>query len=401
MAKRILIYTNHFFPEQFKINELVDWLPLDYEIRVITGIPNYPSGKYFKGFGLFSSFSKYYKKNILVNRLPLIPRGSGSSFRLLLNYSSYFISCFFFTFYIILFEKKYDYVFVHHTSPLLIAIHPILYGLFYNSKKYLWDLDIWPETLSALNIIKSRNTIYFLSLIVKHIYSFYDKILIGSSGFREIVKERFSKEIIYFPNWAEYDLEQNKCIEKVNFEFPLDKKIIMYTGNIGKAQNFQSLLETINILKDKFYWVFIGDGRYKDHFIKKIKNNNLYSCCLFIDQVNISKIPSYSKHADFMFLSLINNPIFSKTIPAKLQSYMALSKPIIGVLNGEGAEIINESKCGIVQQNSDYKELAKQILNLSDYSKLELEKMGQNGREYYDKFFSREKRKNQLLKLLN
>ena len=122
---------------------------------------------------------------------------------------------------------------------------------------------------------------------------------------------------------------------------------------------------------------------------------------MFIDQVNISKIPSYSKHADFMFLSLINNPIFSKTIPAKLQSYMALSKPIIGVLNGEGAEIINESKCGIVQQNSDYKELAKQILNLSDYSKLELEKMGQNGREYYDKFFSREKRKNQLLKLLN
>lgn len=401
MAKRILIYTNHFFPEQFKINELVDWLPLDYEVRVVTGIPNYPSGKYFKGFGLFSSFSKYYKKNILVNRLPLIPRGSGSSFRLLLNYSTYFISCFFFTFYLILFEKKYDYVFVHHTSPLLIAIHPILYGLFYNSKKYLWDLDIWPETLSALNIIKSKNTIYFLSLIVKHIYSFYDKILIGSSGFREIVKERFSKEIIYFPNWAEYDLEQNKCIEKVNFEFPKDKKIIMYTGNIGKAQNFQSLLETINILKDKFYWVFIGDGRYKDHFIKKIKNNNLYSCCLFIDQVNISKIPSYSKHADFMFLSLINNPIFSKTIPAKLQSYMALSKPVIGVLNGEGAEIINESKCGIVQQNSDYKELAKQILNLSDYSKLELEKMGQNGREYYDKFFSREKRKNQLLKLLN
>ena len=399
MAKRILIYTNHFFPEQFKINEIVDWLPKNYEVRVITGIPNYPSGKYFKGYGIFSSFNRHYKNNIVVNRLPLIPRGRGSYLQLLLNYITYFISCSLFTIYLIIFKKKYDYIFVHHTSPILIAVHPIFYGFFYNSKKYLWDLDIWPETLEALDIIKSKNTINFLSIIVKHIYSFYDKILIGSSGFREIVKKRFSKEIIYFPNWAEYELEQNKCIEKINLIIPSNKKIIMYTGNIGESQNFEPLVETIQILKENFYWVFIGDGRYKSNFQQKINKKNLNNYCAFIGQVNIKNIPSYSKYADFMFLSLKNTFIFSKTIPAKLQSYMALGKPIIAVLNGEAATIISSSKCGIVQQNSDYRELANQILDLNNYSKIELIKMGQNGRDYYNKFFSREKRKNQLKEL--
>ena len=173
----------------------------------------------------------------------------------------------------------------------------------------------------------------------------------------------------------------------------------MYTGNIGESQNFEPLVETIQILKENFYWVFIGDGRYKSNFQQKINKKNLNNYCAFIGQVNIKNIPSYSKYADFMFLSLKNTFIFSKTIPAKLQSYMALGKPIIAVLNGEAATIISSSKCGIVQQNSDYRELANQILDLNNYSKIELIKMGQNGRDYYNKFFSREKRKNQLKEL--
>ena len=92
MAKRILIYTNHFYPEQFKINEIVDWLSEEgHTVRVITGIPNYPSGKYYKGYGLQSIFKTNYKENVVVNRLPLIPRGNGNYFMLVLNYLSYFI----------------------------------------------------------------------------------------------------------------------------------------------------------------------------------------------------------------------------------------------------------------------------------------------------------------------
>ena len=107
MAKRILIYTNHFYPEQFKINEIVDWLSedKDCEIRVITGLPNYPNGKIYKDF-IFNNSKP--KNNLTINRLLLIPRGNGSTFMLLLNYISYFLSCFFFTIYVLIFKKKYD-----------------------------------------------------------------------------------------------------------------------------------------------------------------------------------------------------------------------------------------------------------------------------------------------------
>ena len=222
MAKRILIYTNHFFPEQFKINEIVNWLDDGKNhIRVITGLPNYPSGKIYKGY--LKSYKNY---NIIINRLLLIPRGNGSSIMMVLNYFSYFISTLIFTIYISIFKKRYDYIFVHHTSPILIAIHPKIYSIFHKTKKYLWDLDIWPETLTAMNIIKSKWSYLLIEKLVIWIYSTYDLILVGSKSFEPLIKKRFKNKIMYFPNWAENQIENNEKSIKDNMKFlPNEKKL--------------------------------------------------------------------------------------------------------------------------------------------------------------------------------
>ena len=403
MAKRILIYTNHFYPEQFKINEIVDWLSEEgHIVRVITGIPNYPSGKYYKGYGFQSIYKTKYKDNVIVNRLPLIPRGNANYFMLVLNYLSYFISTFFFTIYL-LFKKRYDYIFVHHTSPIFIAIHPILYSLFHKkTKKYLWDLDIWPETLEAINIVKSKFVLSQISKYVKFIYSFYDKILIASEGFKDIIKRRYKGEVIYFPNWAEHDIEKNINDKDIDISLPKDKFIIMYTGNIGEAQNFNDLTETIRQLKDEqIFWVFIGGGRFKKELELNLKKNNLTNTCLFINQVKVDQIPSYAQLANVMFLSLRKNHVFARTIPAKLQSYLAMKKPVVGVLEGEGAKIIKQSKCGIVQENGDYKELANQIKLMTKLSNEELMAMGDRGRNFYNNVFLQNKRREQILHLFD
>jgi len=401
LAKRILIYTNHFYPEHFKVNEIVDWLSAEgHNIRVVTGIPNYPSGRYYKGYGLSSIFKTSYRENVIVNRLPLIPRGNGNSFMLILNYLSYFISSFLFTIYL-LFKKKYDFIFVHHTSPILIAFHPIIYSLFYKkTKKYLWDLDIWPETLDAMKVIKSKILLFQILKIVKFIYSFYDKILISSNGIKNTIQQRFKNEIIYFPNWAEKDIEQNINHKQIKIHLPENRFIIMYTGNIGEAQNFIPLIDTIKHLKDEsLFWVFIGSGRFKKEFETKLRLNNLSHLYLFHDPVEVAAIPSYAKLANAMFLSLKRHDVFSKTIPAKLQSYLALQKPIIGVLQGEAANIIKVSECGIVQENGDYLELAQQIIKLIKLNSEEIKKMGENGRNFYNNSFSQSKRRNQILNL--
>lgn len=402
MAKRILIYTNHFYPEQFKINDVVDWLEsLNHEIRVVTCIPNYPSGKFYKGYGIFNSLIK--KNNIIINRLPLIPRGNGSSFMLLLNYLSYFFSCILFTLYLGIFVKKYDVVLVHHTSPFLIALNPLLYRIFNKSKLFLWDLDIWPETLQAVNVINSKYLINFIRKIVIFTYSFYDKILISSNGLKSVIRERFINDIEYFPNWADKEIEEISEEYKIELNIPKDRFVIMYTGNIGQSQNFDLLIETIKYFNptNNVFWIFIGDGRFKNTFIKKLAAKGLQKNYLFTGYVDNKKIHSYSKYADAMYLSLNDNIVFNNTLPAKLQTYLALSKPIIGVLKGEGEKIILESNSGIVESNNDYLSLSLKIENLLKLSKKELIQLGINGRNYYDKNFSSKKRKKQIINLIN
>ncbi len=400
MAKRILIYTNHYFPEQFKINEIVDWLSSsEFHIRVITCIPNYSGGKFYKGYGL-KSFESHEKKNVVINRLPLIPRGNGNYFRRIFNYTSFFISTFFFTIYLMLFKRKYDFIFVHHTSPILIAISPIIYKIFFKTKMFLWDLDLWPDTLKNLEIIKSGILINILEYFVKCIYSFYDKILIGSHGFKEIVKERFNKEIIYFPNWAEIQIEKNLITEQINLNIPKGHFTILYTGNIGLAQGFKNVLKLINGLKNqKIHWIFIGEGTSKQTFIKEINKLGLGSLCSFVNQVPVSEIPNYCSIADAMFLSIKNTPLFSKTVPAKLQSYLAIGKPIIGLLGGEGADIIKKSNCGITDENNDISMFVNKIVKFISLNNSELNDMGKNGHNFYKLNFSSNIRKTQLFNL--
>lgn len=395
MAKRILVYTNHFYPEQFKINEIVEWLSNeDSHIRIITGLPNYPSGKIIK------EYSNIFKDNIIVNRLFLIPRGNGSNLMLIINYVSYFISCFFFTIYIALFKKKYDVVFVHHTSPIFIAFHPVVYSFFKKTKKILWDLDIWPESLQAVGVVKSSYIISKLEIMVKWVYSYYDSILVSSKSLCSVVKQRFDGRIIYFPNWADKVIEVNKIDANRSLSINTKKFNIVYTGNIGKSQNFKSLLKTIELVDDNIHWTFVGDGRFKSQLINLIDHKNLNAKVSFIDQVSIDLIPSIVSKADSLFLSLKNDILFSKTVPAKLQTYMALGKPIIGVLEGEGAKLIVDSDCGIVEENYNYEELAKKINSFASKNSSELIKKGENAKKYYFKHFSSLIRKKEILNLI-
>ncbi len=400
MAKRILIYTNHFYPEQFKINDIVSWLSeKNLHIRVVTGLPNYPKGKIMRGYKDSIQNLKYSNNNIIINRLFLIPRGSGSYFRILINYFSYFISCVYFTLFIAIMKKKYDIIIVHHTSPPLILIHPIIYSIFHKTKKYIWDLDVWPDTLVALNIIKSRKIFNLIEFFIKRIYSFYDSILIGSKSFEKIIQKRYDGKIIYFPNWAEKPIEKNEILDNVIIKIPDNKFIIMYAGNIGEAQNFQDLIPRLKHLNENIHWVFVGDGRYKNSLIKLLAKHNLSEKVTMINQVTVDEIPTYVSKADCLFLSLRDKEIFSKTVPAKLQSYMAMQKPILAVLKGEGAEIIQKSKCGFVEMNGDYDNLIKLANMISKKSEIELSHLSRNGRKFYDINYKSINRKKELLKL--
>ena len=401
MAKSILVYTNHFYPENFKINEIVQDLDKKgYEIKVITCIPNYPSGQIFPEYGFFKN-NKEKHGNLTIRRLPMIPRGSGSKIRMVLNYLSYFFSVFVYTQYLILFKKRYDCIFVHHTSPLFIAISPVFYKkLRRKTKLILWDLDIWPDTLKALDVIKSERTLNLIERIVVRIYKSYDEILVTSKSFVSIVRNRIPNvPVSYFPNWAEEVFTERIILTPdIRPKFNSNGLKIMFAGNIGDSQDIECIFNAIKMLKDEnINWFFVGDGRMRQSLENLVLKENLAEKVTFYGNYQIAYMPYFFNNADVMLLSLKDKEVFKNTVPAKLQSYMAFEKPVLAMLSGEAAEIINESKCGWVTDSGNYNGLVKQILLVKKMSKEELKAIGKNGKNFFDLNFKKDLRMTQLI----
>ena len=404
MAKKILVYTNHYFPENFKINDIVNHFDdQEYSVKVITGIPNYPSGKIFENYGYFKKNNET-KGNVKIRRLPLVTRGKGTAFRLFLNYITYFFSVLIYTIYLILFNRKYDVIFVHHTSPIFIALSPCLYKFFNKQvKMILWDLDIWPESLEATGAIKNKKVLNGVKKIVEILYSKYDIILVGSESFVKIVERRVKNiPVVYFPNWAEDIFEENLTNELKKISVKQSENLkIMFAGNIGKAQDVSSILKLINRCKDKHIdWVFVGDGRMKSWLEGKLNLISILGEINFLGSHPIEKMPFFFKQADIMLLSLKNKDIFSKTVPAKLQAYLACAKPVFGMISGESKRIIIDSGAGWCSNSGDIESAYNNICEILKCNYKELSEKGFRGLKYYDKNFSKHSRFSQIDNIL-
>jgi glycosyltransferase involved in cell wall biosynthesis len=400
MAKKILVYTNHYFPENFKINDIVNHFDYqEYSVKVITGIPNYPTGKIFQNYGYFKKTNEI-KGNVKIRRLPLITRGKGSSFRLFLNYLSYFFSVLFYTLYLILFNRKYDLIFVHHTSPIFIAISPCLYKAFNKQvKMILWDLDIWPESLEATGAIKNKKVLKSVTKLVEILYNQFDIILVGSNSFVQIVKKRVKNiPVVYFPNWAE-DIFEGALVNKLllKIETQNTNLKIMFAGNIGESQDVYSILKLIDKCKDKHIdWIFVGDGRMKNWLERELNLITILGKIIFFGAHPIKKMPFFFKQADVMLLSLKNDDIFSKTVPAKLQAYLASAKPVFGMISGESKKIIIDSGAGWCSDSGNIESAYNNICEILKCTYKELSEKGSRGLKYYNKNFSKHSRFSQI-----
>ena len=399
MEKRVLIFTNHFYPEYFKINDVVDWFCSEnITTSVVTSNPNYPKGKIFKGFSIFGS--KKTNKTATVYRLPVIPRGGGNKFILSLNYLSYFFSLFLFTLWLIIIHKKYDTLLIHHTSPPLLFLPALIYKKIKGAKVILWDLDMWPHTLSSVGIIKSKGLINFLEGLFKWFYKQFDHILLGSESFKEFAQKRVNlKKTLYFPNWADLVFESQKPIKRI---FDSTKKLIIsYTGNIGQAQDLQCLVKAVKLSKNNNFEIrLIGDGRAKESLKILASSEGLNDQIKFYDSVDSQNLLGFYKESDFLYLSLNNSPLFSKTVPAKFQTYLASGVPIIGLISGETNFLIKENNLGFVSNAGDSIALAKVFDSLSNIDDPQYQKIKSNCKELYQSRFLSTLRKQELIKLL-
>lgn len=389
----ILIITPHFHPENFRINDFaLEFVRKGHKILVLTGIPDYPSGNYFDGYGIIKKNREKYK-GIDIYRAPLISRGSGSNFRLALNYITYIIGAGFISLFLL--RKKLDMIFVFETSPITVGLPAIFIKKIKRIPICFWVLDLWPESVVSAGNLKSRLIPRMLTPIVKFIYHNCDKILVSSRGFINSIIEKGveRKKIEFFPQWAEPQFRPiEKKIDLLKDSIPENSFKIMFAGNIGEAQDFPSILNAAKLLKDKkhIHWFIIGDGRRAELVKKKIAEYNLQDCFHMLGHQPIDKMPEYYASADAMLFSLKDEYIFSITIPGKVQSYLACGKPILAMINGEAAKIINVSNAGYTCAAGDYNSLADNVIAMSELDQSKIEILSSNSLNYYKDNFDRD-----------
>lgn len=398
---KVLIVTNHFYPEVFRVNDVAyDLAAKGNQVTVITCIPNYPIGHFFDGYGLFKN-RKEVLNGVTILRVPVIPRGEGGGVRLFLNYLSYLITASITTFFQS-FIKKFDCVLVHETSPVTVGVPAVIIKKIQKIPLYFWVLDLWPESLSAAGGIKNKYILAFFERIVKYLYSSSDKILMSSKSFEISILEKgdYKSKLVYFPNWGE-DIFSNPVHTATIPELPEGFKI-MFAGNIGEAQDFESIMQAALLMKEEkdIKWIFIGDGRKKDWVNLFIKKYSLHETVYTLGRYPINTMPAFFKEADAMLITLKDEFVFNLTVPAKLQAYLAASKPVIAMLNGEGANIIKESGCGYVVKSGDFQSLVKMIRNQVLVDKENFKKKGELGNLYFNNYFRKDICMNHLVKIL-
>lgn len=393
---RILFISQYFYPEDFKGNDIVfELAKKGHIIDVLTGIPNYPQGKYFDGFSFFKDNDEKIGENINVYRSKLIPRGN-NFLTLVLNYFSF---PFFSYFKLNKMKTDYDIIFVQQLSPVLMALPALWMKRRTNKPIVSWVLDLWPESLIATTPIKKGFVVKLLDGFVQKFYKESDVILISSQYFKQSILNKtpeVESRIKYFPNWAEDNIALNdKRVDLSNIEFPKGYNV-MFAGNVGDAQDFENILKAAELsINVGVNWLIVGDGRRLNWVKDEVKARNITNVYL-LGRHPLEAMPSFFEKADAMLVSLRDEPIYAMTVPAKIQAYMSCGKVIFGMLNGEGNELINKSNIGIAVEAGDYRQLVSAIEKVKTLSLEKITEMENNSLKYYNKHFTKFKLINEL-----
>ncbi|NVO11239.1 MAG: glycosyltransferase family 4 protein [Bacteroidales bacterium] len=388
---KILVVSQYFWPENFRINDFVDGMSQrGHEITVLTGKPNYPSGRFYSGYTFFNKRVEFYN-GIKVIRSPLITRGNSGGVRLFINYLSFA----FFASFCALFrvKGKYDLIFVYQLSPVTVGIPAMILKKKFRIPLFFWILDLWPESVEEASNIRNTSAIKLLTSLVKYIYKKSDRIFISSNSFSRSISEKNveKNKIVYFPNWAEeLYLSDNIQNSKYTNLLPTGFKI-MFAGNIGVAQDFESIINAAELVRynKDIHWVILGDGRKKQWLKNEIDKRQLTSNFHLLGSYPPEEMPNFFCHANTMLVSLKDSKILSLTVPAKIQSYLAFGKPILAMLNGEGTDIINKANAGISCESGNYIKLAQNVESMFNMKPNQLDEMGINAKKYYNQHFNR------------
>lgn len=388
---RILLITQFFQPEPF-----LKGLPFakklaerGHEVEVLTGFPNCPEGKLYKGYKI-----KFLQREIIdgipVIRVPLYPSHDKSGMRRFLNYASFGVSAATIGFFA---TKPADVAYVYH-PPATVCLPAIVIRLL-RRIPFVYDIaDLWPDSLAASEMFDNKFGLWVADKCCKFFYYMAQKIVVLSPGFKEELCRRGVPaekiEVIY--NWCD-----DTTIQKVQRDNLLAENLglnnsfnVMYAGNMGNVQILDTVLDAANIIQPKYprvRFVFVGDGRETDSLKRKTKDLGLNNV-LFIERQPVSKMSGILSLADVLLVQLKDTPMFRITIPSKIQAYLSVGKPILIGVEGDAANLVLNARAGLKCEPGNPRSIAETVEKFQSMPQAELDAMGENGRRFYQQELS-------------
>ncbi len=390
---KLLVVCQHYHPEQFRITDICEELvKRGHDVTVVTGLPNYPDGYIYEGY---KDRAKRHEviNGVDVHRTFTIGRRKGIFFRVL-NYYSFMLSS---GAYVSKLDKDYDAVLVNQLSPVMMANAGVKYKKKHGTRLIIYTLDLWPDSLTVGNIKRNGLIYKYYHHVSRKIYSAADKILVSSKSFMDYFEKEFNiKSAEHLPQYAEEIFNFNSCKKEPNGVIDL-----MFAGNVGAAQSVETIIRAAAHTADveNLRWHIVGDGSELNKCIKLAESLGTKNL-IFHGAHSLQEMPEYYSKADAMLVTLYKNSVISKTLPGKVQTYMAAGKPIIGAIDGEAATVIKDSNCGLVCAAEDDASLAENARQFArEYSLIST--YSTNALNYYRSVYSKEQVLSRLEEILD
>lgn len=384
---KILIVSQYFWPETFRITEVVQSLrDVGCDVTVLTGQPNYPDGVVPRGYSAASLRTQIHD-GLTIHRVPLVPRGRGSALKLAFNYLSFILSAGVFGPWLLR-GQNFDAIVVYAPSPILQAIPAVWMKWLKGAKLVIWVQDLWPESLSATGFVRNQKILGVMSLIVGWIYRKSDLLLVQSQAFVEpVVRMAGRTPVAYHPNPGELEFSKLNAGRPTSLQLEPGFNVV-FAGNLGTVQALDTVLAAAHLLRDvpDVRFVLVGSGGRSVFLQQEIRRLGLENVKM-PGRFPASDMPSILTQASALLVSLVRDPIMSKTVPSKVQAYLAAGRPIIASMDGEGARVVVEAGAGVACPAEDAQALADAVMQLRDTQQEERQRMARSGRSYYEQHF--------------
>jgi glycosyltransferase involved in cell wall biosynthesis len=341
-ARKGLIVTERFYPEEFIINDLAAaWAAGGLRVEVLTQAPSYPAGRLFKGYAN-APFSSGKWRGVIIRRFFTVTGYRDSLFFKLLNYLNFAVTG---TAAALAAARGCDRIFVYQTGPLTMAIPAVIAGLFYGIPVTIWTQDIWPDMVYSYGFKKTPLLEGFLALIIRFVYANCARILVSCEGFAGRILEYVpGREIQHYPNWPTVTPDasgQNAGLDEgFNFTF---------AGNVGKLQNLENILRGFALAAAQspdLRLNIVGDGSHLGA-LREIARKEAIPGVKFWGRHPAAAMPAFFRASDVMIVSLANTPGLDLVVPAKFQAYLAFHKPVLAVMNGAVPRLVARHSIGL------------------------------------------------------